>query len=114
MFSRNLGDEVLSVASMATSVQGCATRDSKTGDLILKLVNPQPTATPLTIEIKGVASVGAKAGAIILGGNSEDTNSINHPRSVVPLTATVRAVKPRFDYSLPPSSIVVMRIKTRA
>ncbi len=41
MFSRNLGDEILSTASAETSVQGCATRDSQTGEIFLKLVNPQ-------------------------------------------------------------------------
>ena len=39
LFSRNFGDQILSVVSKDTSVQGCATRDSKTGEIILKLVN---------------------------------------------------------------------------
>ena len=42
MFSRNLGDEILPVQSTDTSIQACATRDSKTGEIFLKLVNPQP------------------------------------------------------------------------
>ena len=54
MFSRNLGDEILSVTPSETSVQGCATRDSKTGEIIVKLVNPELTPQSLPIEIKGV------------------------------------------------------------
>ena len=113
MFSRNLGDEILSVTPSGTSVQGSATRDSKTGEIILKLVNPQPTAESLNIEIKG-AEVASRGVAIILAGEPEDTNSIRHPRNVVPVNATVSGVKPRFVYTLPPNSIVVLKLKTRA
>ena len=113
MFSRNLGDEILSSESLETPVQGSATRDSQTGEIIVKLVNPQPAAQLLNIEIKGVNSLASKASAITLAGNPEDTNSINHPRNIVPVTTTVRGVKPTFAYSLPPNSIVVLKLKAR-
>jgi alpha-N-arabinofuranosidase len=114
MFSRNLGDEILPVTPSETSVQGSATRDSRTGEIILKLVNPQPTAESLNIEIKGVASLDSKAVAITLAGNPEDTNSITEPRKVVPVTTTVRHLKPDFIYTLPPNSIVVLKLKARS
>jgi len=113
MFSQNLGDEILSAESSGTAVQGSATRDSKTGEIILKLVNPQPAAESLNIEIKGIGSLVSKASAITLAGKPEDTNSINQPRNVVPVTTTVRDVKPRFAYTLPPDSIVVLKLKAR-
>jgi alpha-L-arabinofuranosidase len=113
MFSRNLGDEILSTASVETSVQGSATRDSKTGEIFLKLVNPQATAESMKIEIDGIASVSSKADAIVLAGNLEDSNSITQPRKVVPVTTTVRGVKPVFAYLLPPHSIVVLKLKAR-
>ena len=114
MFSRNLGDEILSIASVATSVQGCATWDAKTGEIFLKLVNPQATAEPLKIEINGVASLASKAHAIVLAGNLEGSNSITQPRKVVPVTSTVRGVKPGFTYKIPPHSIVVLKLKARS
>jgi alpha-N-arabinofuranosidase len=114
MFSRNLGDEILSTASLETSVQGSATRDSKTGEIILKLVNPKATAEPLKIEIKGVASLAAKGHAITLSGNLEDANSLSHPRNVVPITTTVRGVKSSFTYKMPPHSISVLKLKARS
>jgi alpha-N-arabinofuranosidase len=76
MFSQNLGDEILSTAADETSVQGCATRDSKTGEIFLKLVNPQSTAESLNIQINGVASLASKGTAITLAGKPDDTNSI--------------------------------------
>jgi alpha-N-arabinofuranosidase len=113
MFSQNLGDEILSSESLQTSIQGSATRDSKTGEIILKLVNPKPAAELLNIEIKGVSSLASKASAITLAGNPEDTNSLDHPRNIVPVTTTVRGVKPSFTYSVPPNSIVVLKLKAR-
>src|SRR5204862_4547424 len=44
MFSRNVGDEILPVHGTATSVQGTVTRDSRTGEIFIKLVNPQSAA----------------------------------------------------------------------
>jgi alpha-L-arabinofuranosidase len=113
MFSRNVGDEIMAVTSSGTSIQGCATRDSKKGEIIVKLVNPEQTAQSLSIEIKGVSSVKSKATAITLAGNPEDTNSLGHPCNVVPVTKTVRGVKPGFMYTLPPNSIVVLKLKAR-
>ncbi len=113
MFSRNLGDQILPVAGLDTPVQGAATRNSKTGEIFLKLVNPQPTPEPLQIELKGVASLASKASATTLAGNPEDTNSIGSPRNVIPVTTTVRHVQPSFTYTLPPHSIVVLKLESR-
>jgi len=110
MFSRNLGDEILDASSLETSVQGCATRDSKTGEIFLKLVNSQATAQPLMLELKGVKALDAKATAITLTGNPDDYNSIAEPKKVFPVTTTVRHFKPDFTYTMPPHSIVVLKL----
>src|SRR6185369_11789741 len=60
MFSKNLGNEILPITSSDTAVQGSATRDSKTGEFFIKLVNPQPTEESLRVEIKGIPSVDSK------------------------------------------------------
>jgi len=114
MFSRNLGDEILNTSSLETSIQGCATRDSGSGEIFLKLVNPHAAAQPLRIEIKGVKALASKASAITLTGNLDDSNSITQPRKIVPVTKTVRGVKPAFTYTLPPHSIVVLKLKERS
>ena len=111
MFSRNLGDEILPVTFSGTSVQGCATRDSKTGEIIVKLVNPELTPQSLPIEIKGVTALASKATVITLAGNPEDTNSTGHPKNVVPITTTLSGVKPSFTCTLPANSIVVIKLK---
>lgn len=113
MFSRNVGDEILPVTFANTAVQGCATRNRETGEIIIKLVNPELRPQSLPIEIKGVNALAAKATVITLAGNPEDTNSTSHPRNVVPVTTTLRDVKPGFTYALPPTSIVVIKLKVQ-
>ncbi len=111
MFSQNVGDEILSTASIETSVQGSATRDRQTGGIFLKLVNPQTNAVALNLKINGGAALMSKGSAITLAGNQNDSNSLAQPKKVVPLPTTVRGVKPGFTYKMPPNSIVVLKLK---
>jgi alpha-N-arabinofuranosidase len=116
MFSRNLGDELLAVTPLGTNttdIQGSATRCSRTGEIIIKLVNPNLTPVSLPIEIKGVTALKSKATVITLSANPEDTNSIRRPRNVVPVTTTISGVKPGFTYTMPPYSVVVLKLKTK-
>ena len=113
LFSRNLGDEILATTPAGTSVQGCATRDSRTGEIFVKLVNPATNAVPLNVEIKGATSLASKGTAITLAGNPDDLNSITQPKQVAPVTKTIRGIKPGFTYTLPPNSIVVLKLNTR-
>jgi alpha-L-arabinofuranosidase len=113
MFSGNLGDEILPVESAQTSIQCSATRDHKTGEIFLKLVNPQPKPETLQMELKGIASLVSKASVITLAAEPEDTNSIEHPRTVVPTTSSIEWLQPAFNYTLPPHSIVVLNLRSR-
>ncbi|MEO5714220.1 MAG: alpha-L-arabinofuranosidase C-terminal domain-containing protein, partial [Luteolibacter sp.] len=113
MFSTNVGDEILSVTSADTAVQGSATRDSKTGEIILKLVNPEPTPQSLPIDIKGVTALDPKATMITLTGKPKDVNTIAEPKKVAPVTTTLEDIKPGFTCTLPPHSVVVLKLKAR-
>jgi alpha-N-arabinofuranosidase len=114
MFSRNVGDEILNTASVDTSVQGSATRDRKSGDIFIKLVNPEATAEPLNIQIQGALSLASKGTIITLAGKPEDENSINQPHNEFPVRSKLREVKPDFNYSLPAHSVVVLKLKSRS
>ena len=113
MFSRNFGDQVLPVRAAETSVQGAATRDSRTGEIFIKLVNPNPASEPLRLSLKGIAKLSAKASTITLAGDPEDSNLILEPGKVVPVNSTLSQVKPDFIYTLPPNSVVVLKLKGR-
>jgi alpha-N-arabinofuranosidase len=114
MFSRNLGDEILLATASETSVQGCATRDSRTGEIFIKLVNPATNSVALKIDINGGASLASKGVAITLAGNPNDSNSMAQPKKIVPVTKTVRGIRPGFTYTMPPNSIVVLKLKTHS
>ena len=114
MFSANLGDEILPVEVAETPIQGAATRDRKTGEIFIKLVNSQPKPEMLKIELKGIASLASKATVITLAADPEETNSIEHPRNVVPTTTTIGRLQPDFNYTLPPHSIVVLKVRLRS
>src|SRR5262249_16454003 len=113
IFSRNLGNQILPTVSPDTSLQACATRDSKTGKIFLKIVNPETNAASAKIEIQGVASLSKEASALTLAGNPEDLNSLNQPRNVVPVETNFHPDSPSFSYTLPAHSIVVLKLKAR-
>ena len=113
MFSRNLGDEILPVQLTDTAVHASATRDSKTGEVFLKLVNPQPNPQTLRLEVSGIASLASKATVTTLTANPDDINSIDYPRRVGPVTTTRRDLQRSSIYTLPPHSIVVLNFKAR-
>jgi alpha-N-arabinofuranosidase len=113
IFSRNLGDEILATDSPETSIQCAATRDSRTGEIFIKLVNPQPTAEQLSIHLRGVKSIGSKSVALILAGDSEDTNSITEPKKIIPVETNLQHLNPDFVYPMPRHSIVVLKLKAR-
>ncbi len=113
MFSRNLGDQILPTSSAETTVQGSATRDSRTGDLFIKLVNPESKAVSVQLDLKGISLPLARATVTTLAAGPDETNSMEHPKTVVPVTASLRNLQPVFNHTLPPTSIVVIKVKPR-
>jgi alpha-N-arabinofuranosidase len=117
LFSVNGGDTYLTTTISATATPATfaasSVRDSKTGDVILKLVNGDNAAKPLRIELAGAKNLPATAIATVLAGN--DANVVNddgRPPAVWPRTAPI-PIAPAFDYEVPAHSLTVIRIKTR-
>jgi len=114
LFSQDTGDDILSVTTTETTVQASATRQSKSGEIIIKMVNPEPAAVALNLAIKGISSIASRACAQTLTGDPEDTNSIDQPQRVFPATTFIQGrLGPDFVYPLPAHSIVVLRLKCR-
>ncbi len=113
LFSTHLGDELLKVAAADTGVLVSATRDSKSGTIYVKLVNPTDADAPVQIDLPGVRSLASTATAVTLAADPSATNSIDAPDQVVPVTATVTGVKPGFTYTVPKSGIVVLMLGAR-
>ena len=113
MFSRNHGDEILKATMDGAPVACSITKDSQHGLIFVKLVNTQPKAQPLKLDIQGVRRLKSTATAITLTAAPDEYNSLNSPTHVAPVTRKLSNVKPVFDYTLPANSITVLKLGIR-
>ena len=111
MYGMNSGDEYLestihlSVTSEATSkrIAVSAVKDSRTGDLILKLINVLPIATTATISLDNFQIKGNTAEEITLSGKLDETNQ-------TPKYGTCQ-ISNEFTKQLPANSFTIIRVK---
>ena len=91
-----------------------ATRDSQNGIIYVKVVNRQDTAQAMKIEISGVSAIEPEATALVLKAkNREETNSLQDPRKIIPVTETVNGVSADFTREFPACSITILELKTK-
>jgi alpha-N-arabinofuranosidase len=107
LFSTHLGDEILKASASETDVLVSATRDSASGTIYAKLVNPGDADAPVRIDVNGARALAPSATAITLAAAADATNSIDAPETVVPKTSKV-SVKSGFTYTVPAHGIVVL------
>ncbi len=115
LFSTNSGD-----AWLETKLSGgdlpkwfslSAVRDTKSGDVIVKLVNGSETLLPLTVDVAGLAAGEHRMLKTVLTGPSLDAvNEDGVPPVVAPATQEI-SVAPKFDLQVPAASLTVLRIR---
>ena len=113
MFSRNYGDAILRATIAGAPLLTSVTKNSKSGTVFVKHVNPEAAPQTLTFELKGARSVRSRGTATVLAAAPEATNSIEDPAKVAPVTRTVTGVAPSFTHTFPPHSITVLELETR-
>jgi alpha-N-arabinofuranosidase len=90
------------------------TRDSKTGIIYLKVVNPLGTATPVQLNVKGVASIASAGESVVMkADNITDTNSVAEPKKIIPVTAKESGFGTSFMRTLPPYSITILKLQSK-
>jgi alpha-L-arabinofuranosidase len=90
-----------------------ATRDSQSGTIFLKVVNRNGTPQPIHVKISGVNNVEPSAEAVVLSaGSPDDTNSIQEPVKIIPVTSNVDGLGADFTRDFPPFSITILELKT--
>ncbi|WP_030344026.1 alpha-L-arabinofuranosidase C-terminal domain-containing protein [Streptomyces sp. NRRL S-1022] len=87
------------------------TRDAKTGELIVKVVNAQPAAARTAIDL-GTARVAAKAQVTTLAAAPDAVNT-ETSTAVAPRTSTLTSVARKFTYTFPANSVTFLRIKQK-
>lgn len=90
-----------------------ATRDNANGDVILKLVNIQPKAQALNIDLQGVQTIKKEASGEMITGDLGGVNTITEPGKILPKPITIRDAGTKFSHELPALSISVIRLKTK-
>jgi alpha-L-arabinofuranosidase len=121
LFSCNRGDMVLpteatGIETSATGVQNLyasATRDDKTGEVIVKAVNPEADAEPVEIKLDGLSQVEPEGEAITLAGDLDEVNSMDEPGKISPVESKFENAAANFTYTFPAHSMTVLRIKAQ-
>jgi alpha-L-arabinofuranosidase len=120
LFCRNRGDLVLTTQIAGAPKSGShsglyatAAAEEKTGQIILKVVNPAPSATEATVQLDGATNLRSKGEAIVLAGTAPaEQNSLADPRRISPLISRIEGVGPKFRYTFLPYSFTVLRLST--
>lgn len=87
------------------------TRDAKTGELIVKVVNAQPADARTTVDLGG-AKVSSKARVTTLAAAPDAVNS-ETGTPVAPVKSVFEGVKNKFAYTFPANSVTFLRIAKR-
>ena len=88
-------------------------KDKKSGQIILKAVNPGPLPLDTTVRIAGTAMLKPKARVITLAGDQpSDQNTLEDPTKVVPVESTFDGVAAEINYTLKPYLLTILRIDT--
>jgi len=87
------------------------TKDKKSGDLIVKVVNAQSSAARAAIDLGG-AKVASTAKVTTLAAAPDAVNT-ETATTVAPVSSTFSGVADRFTYTFPANSVTFLRIKKR-
>lgn len=119
LFANNSGTHLLEIGSEGKPLSGqqglyaSAELDRKAGQLIVKLVNTEPRARDLKLEVTG-GKLGRKAQLSILRGEAPDAlNSFEAPTAVSPVEETMNLGRSEIRLSLSPGSLTVLRADLR-
>jgi len=119
LFSTNQGDSYISnVISFAgdnpkdSTLAASCVKDSKTGDIIFKIVNAGAQPTIARADLSGFTSLNSNATLKVLKGNPKDKNTVNDAGKIVPAISQISTAG-LTSYSAPAYSLSVIRIKSK-
>lgn len=116
MFSANQGDYYFDKVTVKDendiNLASSSLYDSKTGDIILKMVNYGNAAKPMKINLGKFGKIAEEGELTVLTGNPETENTFENTRAIAPTSSKVKISK-SFDYSAPAMSLTVIRIRNK-
>ncbi len=87
-----------------------ATKDSKTGEVILKIANTNIEGTTAKISLDGKTIKNAKL-ILLTAKNGSEENDIDHPTNVYPTTTVIPVNSDSLELEIPASSLNILRMK---
>ncbi len=121
LFSHHHGDVVLPVtvsgqeppSARQPGLYVTCSRDSKAGEIILKVVNSADKSISANVQIEGGTRIARRGMQIVLAGKLTDENSLAEPKKVAPVTSPLRGVGEAFTHTFAPYSLTVLRLRVR-
>lgn len=112
LFGLNAGDQALPTAIEAgdKNLAVSCVRDSRSGDLIMKIVSRADAPTLAHVELAGAGALAPEAACTVLGGDPLASNDFGRPPRVLPQTGTI-AAGAQFAYQAPAHSLSVIRLR---
>jgi len=89
-----------------------AVEDKASGEVILKIANAIDADMTTEFNLDGVSAVSPKATALVMSGDSGAINDLDEPDRISPKAREVRAGK-KFNFTIPASSVQVLRLKVK-
>lgn len=90
------------------------TYEESSGDVIVKAVNAFGAAMQSRIVVEGVEQILPQGNAITMIADSLDAaNTFQNPTRVAPITTEISGLSTDFEYTFPPYSITILRLRTR-
>ena len=116
LFSANQGDiyfenVVTKDANDSTLAVSCV-KDSKTGVVILKMVNFSKTAKSMAVNLKGFKNLDWNAELSVLVGDGDAENTFENTHKIIPTISSIKIQK-AFNQVVPAMSLTVIRIKAK-
>ena len=117
MFADHIGDVTPKSelkAAAGVFLPYSVTRQTATGKVFLKVVNTGAAAQAVTLVLNGLQDVRPEGETVTLrAAGPQETNTINEPQKIVPVTTPLKNVAPTFEHTFPPWSITVLELNTR-
>lgn len=89
-----------------------ATRDNKSNEVIIKVVNAAAGPTETEVRLAGINQVAGEAQVIVLtSADPRDENTLDEPLKVSPQPQTLKLSGPKFTHTFPGNSLTVIRAK---
>jgi len=93
-------------------VTASTVRDTRTGDLVVKIVSKAGQTIPATIDLRTLGTIEGRAACTVLTGSPMAENRFGRAPAVLPQTSQIK-VSQTFEYAIPPHSLSVIRIPAK-